>query len=45
MLKIIFLVFMGAGVPVANRAFAVAQRALQEAGVAEALEPPSPEST
>jgi 3-oxoadipate enol-lactonase/4-carboxymuconolactone decarboxylase len=37
-----------AGVPVANRAFAVAQRALQEAGVAEALAPPplpSPEST
>jgi 3-oxoadipate enol-lactonase / 4-carboxymuconolactone decarboxylase len=34
-----------AGVPVANRAFAVAQRALQEAGVAEALAPPPlPES-
>lgn len=34
-----------AGVPVANRAFAVAQRTLQEMGVAEALAPPSPEPT
>lgn len=43
--EILLHVGVYAGVPVANRAFAVAQRALQEAGVAEALAPPSlPES-